>query len=253
MQWFCDDQNEPNDSSSQPINVQNAVNGISSQPISEHNASHQNRAPLSLITTSDRNQSNKDHEKPPPEPPAKRAVIFKKGHRVRVKQRAKSDDSAHPRFIWAEGTVLRVKQKVVTVQVGGSHMRIRDFSKIEPVAMIEIDSDSDGADQSDIEMVTKSGRRNQTKKIQSAPYQRGRRRFEQDEDDALRAGIVQYKHLLNNTKRGEKGIWYRIKHDEQFRDRLRHRTPAMLFNRYRVYVKNGTQSAVTKQLATKKA
>ena len=189
---------------------------------------------------------SKSESKPKPKPKPKsnpEPTDFKKGMRVRVRRKVKGSSPAE--YEWNEGVVIKGNKRMITVEIGTVHVRVRDFSKIE--IMEEMDGKTENDGDSDVEMIEnvddgarrKSTRKtSQTNKVQSAKYQRGRRRFEQQEDDALRAGIVKYRHLLHNTKKGEKGIWYSIKNDEQFMERLKHRTPAMLCDRYRVYVNN---------------
>merc|ERR1712154_298780 len=111
-------------------------------------------------------------------------------------------------------------------------MRVKDASRVKPV--IEVDDEegeqSEESDESESMEVdrktvpsprrsTRLRKTNDSATVQSSNYVRGRRFWEGDEEEALKEGIVKYKHLLKKGKKGVKGIWWNIKHDASFSDR----------------------------------
>ena len=220
---------------------------------------------------------SKNNNKPMTTSKAKSYKIsdYKIGMLVKVRQNNKNKTTNNnAEYIWRTAKIIQTKKSRITVELqdGASsrtaHHHIKDISRIKPMEIEKEIQDLISSDDEDNDIIminnddnkenvpnkknhtaigtafglrrSKRVNRSSNLSVQSSNYERGRRFWEQPEDDALRAGIIKYKHLLDIKKKGVKGIWSKIKEDDEFAPKLTHRTPKMMYDRYRVYVKKGT-------------
>lgn len=163
------------------------------------------------------------------------------GMNVLCKVKNQTDPSS---FSWKRGQIISMKRGKIKCSIDGMsvHMNFGNMANIKLIDDCAPDDDDD-----DVVMIDKAANDRQLRPKQnvnyhghhSMQYERGRRFWNDEEDEALRAGMIKYKNILNVKTKGVKGIWSKIKEDDQklASPKLRHRTTKMLYDRYRVYVK----------------